>query len=57
MSDKLASLIRSRRFWLTVGGVLAVVFQDVLNIPEEEVMQVVGLLIAWVVGDSLRKTQ
>jgi len=37
--------------------VLAIVLSDALGISEEETLQVAGIVIAWVIGDSVRKTQ
>ena len=54
---KLTSLFTSRRFLAAVAGVLAVVLQDTLGISETQSLQVMGMLSAWIVGDSLKNTQ
>ena len=56
MSDKLKSLIKSRRFWVAVGGVIATTLQDTLGLTEDQTQMIVGLLVTWIVGDSLNKT-
>ena len=56
-TSKVKSLWDSRRFWVAVAAVGAVVFQDKLGIDPEEVMKVIGIGVAWIVGDSVRKTE
>lgn len=50
-------LIESKRFWLSVASVLAVIFKDNINITEEQLQQIVLLVASWIVGDSLRSTK
>lgn len=56
-AQKAVSLISSRRFLLALAGVAAVAFNETLGISEEQVMQVSGIVISWIIGDSVRKTQ
>jgi hypothetical protein len=60
MPDKLNALIKSRRFWIGISGVL-VVCADTLfgtgTISPEMVQNVTLLVAAWIVGDSLRLTE
>ena len=58
LTDKLQSLIRSRRFWVAVAGI-AVTFSDTfgLGLVPNTIQHVVLLLGAWIVGDSLRSTE
>ena len=57
MSDKLALLIKSRRFWVAVGGVLVTTTNILgLDLNPEQVNTIVLLGGAWIVGDSLRAT-
>ena len=59
MGTKLASLCESRRFWISVAGIAVAVSQHMgnpLGISEEQIHDIVLLLAAWVVGDSVRKT-
>lgn len=53
---KTLGIFQSRRFWAAVGGVLAVVFQDAVGMTPEQAQTVVGIIMAWIVGDSLNKT-
>jgi hypothetical protein len=57
MVDKLKTLVKSRRFWVAVGGVVTVLLQDTIGIPEETANSVIAIGIAWIVGDSLRTTE
>ena len=41
---------------MAVGGVLAIVANDVLGLDEKETLSIVGIVVAWVLGDSVRKT-
>lgn len=68
--DKLWSLLRSRRFWISAAGVLAMMFAPLFGVDEDVVkeqfdvlveagIRVVGavaIIIGWVHGDSVRKT-
>lgn len=55
---KIASLFSSRRFWLAVAGMVAVV-ADTFGLPvsQANIQEIVLLAAAWIVGDSLRKTE
>ncbi len=58
MSTKLESLFRSRRVLLAVAGVAVALSEELgISIPAETIQQVVMLFAAWIVGDSLRKTE
>ena len=57
MSEKIKTLIRSRRFWVAVGGVVVVVLQDTVGIDAGTANSLVALGVAWIVGDSLRLTE
>jgi hypothetical protein len=56
MKEKLNTLIISRRFLVAVGSVLVVIFHDGIGIPEESVTGIVNVAIAWILGDTYRKT-
>ena len=57
MPDKIKTLLKSRRFWTAVGGVVVVAINDLLGIPEETANTIVAIGVAWIVGDSLRVTE
>ena len=55
MSEKLSLLIKSRRFWVAVGGVLVTTTNILgLDLDPEQVSNIVLIGGAWIVGDSLR---
>ena len=60
MGDKFKAMVRSRRFWVGVAG-LVVICADTLfgegTINPDTVTSVVLLAAAWIVGDSLRLTE
>lgn len=49
-------LFKSKRFWLAVGSAIAVALKDYLPLSEEQVQQIVMVIGAWIIGDSLRQT-
>jgi len=53
---KIASLFKSRRFYTAISGVLVVLFSESLGLTEDQVLPLVGVLMTWIVGDSLNKT-
>jgi len=57
MSEKLALLLKSRRFWVAVGG-LVVITTNIfgLDLNPEQVNNIVLIGGAWIVGDSLRSS-
>jgi hypothetical protein len=52
------ALLKSKRFWLAASTLLAVALRERLNLPvtDDQVHQVVLVVAAWIVGDSLRGT-
>ena len=58
MLKKIKTLVKSRRFWVAVGGVVFVVTDGVgLPLTAETVNHVVLIAGAWIVGDSIRATE
>jgi hypothetical protein len=53
--DKLLALFKSRRFWVAVAGVLALVFEP-FGLDAASTEAVVLVIAAWIVGDSIQKT-
>lgn len=58
MPSFVQDLLKSRRFWVSVGAVAAVVLKDRLNIPlsEDQITDIAILIGSWVVGESLRSS-
>ena len=57
MSNKWMDLLKSRRFWAAVAALVAVVCKDTLGIPEDTVREMVLVIVAIIVGDSVRKIE
>lgn len=58
MKPKLQSMVRSRRFWVAMAGVVVVASQSMgLNLAPAVVNKLVLLAASWIVGDSLRETK
>ena len=59
MLEKFKAMVKSRRFWVGVSGVLVICADSVLGegtVDPETVQMVTLLAAAWIVGDSLRET-
>jgi hypothetical protein len=58
MQDKLKAMIQSRRFWIAVSGILAVISNDlgITDMTPEQIQNVTILLASWILGDSIRET-
>ena len=55
---KLQTLVKSRRFWVAVAGVIAVTSDALgLGLSEDMVTNFVLLGAAWIVGESLRSSE
>jgi|TARA_Y100000361_G_scaffold60064_1_gene52696 uncharacterized membrane protein len=57
MGIKLKNLVKSRRFWVAVAGVVAVTAQALgFDVSPEVVTNVVIIGASWIVGESLRSS-
>lgn len=56
MENKIVLLLRSRRFWAAIVGVIAIAAHDLVGLSEEQVQQVGLIITGWIVGDSISKT-
>lgn len=56
---KLKSLLTSRRFWVSAIGLTAVIANQTLgiNLNEEQILGVATIVVAWVIGDTIRETK
>lgn len=50
------ALIQSKRFWMAIAGLATVVLGDRLPFNEAQITDIVMVIAAWIVGDSLRQT-
>ena len=59
MLKKIKALFRSRRFYAAVATIIGVISQDVLGIHLDQVtiLAIVSVVMSWIVGDSLKKTE
>ena len=60
MVNKLVALIKSRRFWVGIAGMVVICADSLFGegtVDPETVSSVVLLAAAWIVGDSLRLTE
>ena len=57
--DKLKGLVKSRRFWASAVGLVAVVASDAFGVElnQEQLLGVVTIVVAWVIGDTVRETK
>jgi len=57
MTNKIQTLVTSRRFLVAVAGVAVVTFDGLgLGLTAEQTTNVIIVLGSWIVGDSIRKT-
>lgn len=47
-------VLKSKRFWVAVASVIAVVLKDKLPVSEADLTNIVLVAASWIVGDSLR---
>lgn len=50
----LNDVLKSKRFWVAVASVIAVVLKDKLPVSEADLTNIVLVAASWIVGDSLR---
>ena len=55
--NKIKSLFQSRRFYAGLAGVVVAFVGEQIGLNEETVTYVVGIIAAWIIGDSLTKTE
>lgn len=47
-------ILKSKRVWAVIGTIAVVVFKDRTSLTEQQILEIVALVSALVVGDSLR---
>ena len=56
--SKLETAFHSRRVWLAVAGVAVAMSEELgVSIPPDTIQQIVMMFAAWILGDSVRKTE
>ena len=56
--SKWKALLQSRRFWVSAVGLIAVIASDTfgLELNTEQMVGIITVVVAWVIGDSVRPT-
>ena len=47
-------LVRSKRFWAAAATIAVVILKDRVPLSEDQIQQLVWVIGAWIVGDSVR---
>jgi|TARA_R110000744_G_scaffold86368_28_gene168884 uncharacterized membrane protein len=57
--DKVKSLLKSRRFWVSAVGLVGIVSSELFGfaLDTEQVVGIVTIVVAWVIGDTVRETK
>ncbi len=57
--DKVRSLLKSRRFWVSAVGLAGVVSTELFGVTldTEQIVGIVTIVVAWVIGDTVRETK
>jgi hypothetical protein len=50
----ISELFKSKRFWAAAATIAVVVLKDRLPLTEDQIQELVWLVAAWIVGDSVR---
>ena len=46
-------IFKSKKFWMSIAGVVAVVVGELLKIPTTTTMEIAGIIIAYVLGQGI----
>ena len=54
--DKVKSLLKSRRFWVSAVGLAAVISSELFGfaLDTDQIVGVITIVTAWVIGDTIR---
>lgn len=55
--SKLTTLFQSRRFWGAIVAAMLNVIGPTIGLSEDQTLSITALVVAWIVGDSLTKTE
>jgi hypothetical protein len=50
----ISELVKSKRFWAAAATIAVVILKDRLPLSEDQIQELVWLVAAWIVGDSVR---
>ncbi len=51
---RLNDILKSKRVWAVIGTIAVVVLKDRTSLTDQQILEIVGLVSALIVGDSLR---
>jgi len=51
--NNMRKLLTSKKFWMAIAGVVAVVLSNTAGIPEEQTLMIAGIIIAYILGQGL----
>jgi hypothetical protein len=54
ISMNIGELVKSKRFWAAAATIAVVIFKDRLPLTEDQIQELVWVVGAWIVGDSVR---
>jgi hypothetical protein len=54
ISMNISELVKSKRFWAAAATIAVVVLKDRVPLSEDQIQQLVWVIGAWIVGDSVR---
>lgn len=59
MQSKLQSLVKSRRFWAAVSGLIVIIAQEmgIANLNSDNIQNIVFLIISWITSESIRSSE
>ena len=59
LPEKVKSLLKSRRFWVATVGFASVIASELVGVEldQEQIIGIVTVVVAWVIGDSVRITE
>jgi len=49
----LTQIFTSKKFWMSIAGVIAVVLSDTAGIPENQTLMIAGIIIAYILGQGM----
>lgn len=55
--SKLTALFQSRRFWGAIVAAMLNIVGPTIGLSEDQTLSITALVVAWIVGDSLTKTE
>jgi len=57
--EKVKALLKSRRFWVSAVGLVGVCSSELFGVEldTEQIVGVATIVVAWVIGDTVRETK